>query len=96
MTNDGQLFMTNDDLQKLSNKQLAERVCLLDLLDEMCREEDFEGIEDRLGMSESPVRLYELTNAELREKVDEVLKARIKQLRADIADTQKSPPLLAG
>lgn len=88
--NDGQIAQPYAGLR---NEELTQRVCLLDLIEETVELSDgsAEDIEDRLGMLGELKRVHELSDEQLKEKVDEELKRRTAHLRAEIADDFLAP-----
>jgi hypothetical protein len=95
--------LTNDEL-KLGKEELLERTCLLDMMAELrfdeLEEDEERGIEltkdiiertkQTIGISGMPLAgLYELTNEQLKEKINEEVQRRIWELRT--GDTTPEP-----
>ena len=78
----------NDVLEHLTDDELAVRICMLDLLEEIVKISDgtADEMEDRLGMFPAAVRVYELSDEQLKLKVDEALLKRVETLRAELGD----------
>jgi len=85
--------MTND-LLKLTTEELAERIVLLDLLDEICEEDDFDGIEGRVGLCRidgfDQVKTHEEAGQVLMEAINGEVRRRIENLNNDVPDLSRA------